>query len=48
MTARSDELVLEVEAPSPEKLERVQDIIAIHLRRFGARDGLAVDWNTAA
>lgn len=47
MTARPDELVLEVEATDPEKLGKVQDIIARHLERFGARDGLAVDWDTA-
>lgn len=46
MTARPDGLVLEVEATNPAKLERVQDIVAGHLERFGARDGLAVVWGS--
>ena len=46
MTARPDGLVLEVEATDPAKLQRVQDIVAGHLERFGARAGLAVVWDS--
>ncbi|MGH3088905.1 MAG: DUF2218 domain-containing protein [Rubrobacteraceae bacterium] len=44
MEARSDELVLAVEAPDGEKLARVEGIVGDHLEQFGKRDGLTVQW----
>jgi hypothetical protein len=37
-------LVLHAEAPSPEALDRVQDVIGRHLVKFGRRDELVVEW----
>ena len=39
-------LVLEAAADDEEALARVQDVLARHLERFGARRELAVRWST--
>jgi len=39
-------LVLEAEASDDESLARVQDVLARHLERFGARRELSVHWST--
>jgi hypothetical protein len=41
-------LVLLAEAPDPDSLARVQDILARHLERFGRRRELVVDWHAHA
>jgi len=38
-------LTLLAEAPDPDSLARVQDILARHLERFGRRRELVVDWH---
>ena len=38
-------LLLEATAPDPESLARVQDVLARHLERFGARRELSVHWS---
>jgi hypothetical protein len=37
-------LVLDVEAPDADGLAHVEDVVARHLERFGARRELAVTW----
>lgn len=44
LTARSDELVLRIEAVDAEKMGKVQYIVGDHLERFGKREGLSADW----
>ena len=39
-------LVLEASAADDESLARVQDVLARHLERFGARRELSVHWST--
>jgi uncharacterized protein len=39
-------LVLEAVAADDESLARVQDVLARHLERFGARRELSVHWST--
>ena len=43
--ARGGRLVLEADAPDDESLARVQDVLARHLERFGARRELVVHWS---
>ncbi|WOQ18596.1 DUF2218 domain-containing protein [Raineyella sp. W15-4] len=43
LSCRPDALVIELTA-SPDAVERLQDVVARHLVRFGARDELVVDW----
>jgi uncharacterized protein len=47
-TVRPEEgrLVLEAVASDDESLARVQDVLARHLERFGARRELAVHWSS--
>jgi uncharacterized protein len=40
-------LVLIAEAPDADGLAHVQDVLARHLERFGARHELVVTWDTA-
>lgn len=40
----NEKLVLIAEAEDAERLERVEDVVARHLVRFGEADGLSVDW----
>ncbi len=37
-------LTLRAQAPDPESLERVQDVLGRHLERFGQRNELVVTW----
>lgn len=41
---RADHLVLEATATDPEALALVEDVLARHLERFGARRALTVTW----
>jgi hypothetical protein len=41
-------LVLQATADTAENLAIVQDVVARHLMRFGARDGLVVTWTASA
>jgi uncharacterized protein len=41
-------LVVEASGTDRPALERVQRIVAKHLQRFGARDGLTVEWAPAS
>ena len=43
---REGVFVIEVSGSDQRALERVQRIITKHLQRFGARDGLTVEWST--
>jgi uncharacterized protein len=38
------QLVLEAEAPDEDSLAHVEDVLARHLERFGARNELVVTW----
>ena len=40
-------LTLRAEAPDEESLQRVEDLVADHLERFGKRDRLTVTWTPA-
>lgn len=44
MHASTDTLLLRVEAETEENLQRVQDIVARNIERFGRRDKLKVAW----
>ncbi|GAA4898540.1 hypothetical protein LX16_0920 [Stackebrandtia albiflava] len=44
MTATDTELRLEVSAADEPLLGRVEYVVADHLERFAARDGLTVEW----
>lgn len=46
--AKTDRLVLRVEAPDPESLARLEDVVARHLIRFGRRAELVVNWRPDA
>jgi uncharacterized protein len=46
--AKDDRLMLRVEAPDPESLARLQDVVARHLIRFGRRAELIVNWQSDA
>ncbi|MEY9776472.1 DUF2218 domain-containing protein [Arthrobacter sp. MW3 TE3886] len=37
-------LLLRATAPDAESLSRVEDVLARHLERFAAREGLKVEW----
>ena len=39
-------LHLRAQAPDPESLARVQDVLGRHLERFGQRNELVVSWQT--
>lgn len=45
---RDGELVLRASAATPEDLAHVQDVVARHLIKFGARAELSVSWGPAA
>jgi hypothetical protein len=47
LTPESGVLVLAAVADDEAALEHVQDVVARHLQRFGARAGLRVDWSPA-
>jgi len=47
MTASPEELILRVEAPDAERLEKARRVVGAHLERFGKREGLAVGWADA-
>jgi len=47
LTAAPDGLILRASADGAEGLARVQDVVGRHLERFGAREGLHVEWSTA-
>lgn len=44
LRAQPDVLTLRAEAPDEEKLRRVEELVADHLKRFGKRDRLRVPW----
>jgi hypothetical protein len=44
MQANPGTLTLRAEAPDEDNLERVQDLLADHVERFGSRDHLKVKW----
>lgn len=44
MQATPDTLTLRAEAADEENLQRVQDLVAGHLERFGRHDHLTVNW----
>jgi hypothetical protein len=44
MHAGTDALTLRVEATDEDSLQRMQDLLAADLARFGRRDQLTVDW----
>ena len=48
MEASAGTLTLRAEAADPENLQRVQDIVARDIERFGKRDHLTVTWNRPA
>jgi hypothetical protein len=48
LTAAPDALVLHAVAEGDEGLARVQDVVARHLERFAAREGLRVQWSGPA
>ncbi|ADD44154.1 DUF2218 domain-containing protein [Stackebrandtia nassauensis] len=48
MTAETDALVIDVEAPDAEMLGRVEHVVADHLERFASREGLSVEWRPAS
>ncbi len=43
----ADELVMRVTASTPGDLTTLEEIVGGHLVRFGFRDGLLVEWQTA-
>ena len=45
LQARADGLALQATAESAEDLERLTDVVARHLIRFGTKDELIVDWS---
>jgi hypothetical protein len=47
MHAGTDTLTLRVEATDEDSLQRIQDLLAGDLKRFGRRDHLTVNWQTA-
>jgi hypothetical protein len=46
--AKTDRLVLRVEAADPESLARLEDVLARHLIRFGRSAELVVNWQSDA
>lgn len=44
LTASDGVLALQVEADTPEQLERLESVMGSHLERFAFRDELAVVW----
>lgn len=44
LQVRPGELTLHADAPTAAGLAHVQDVLGRHLVRFGARDGLVVEW----
>jgi caffeoyl-CoA O-methyltransferase len=46
LTARTGQLMLEATADDTDSLAHVQNVVARHLERFGARAGLRVRWDT--
>jgi hypothetical protein len=47
LDAATEGLRLTAEADTEENLAHLQDVIARHLERFGAKDELAVAWSTS-
>ncbi|RJL24456.1 DUF2218 domain-containing protein [Bailinhaonella thermotolerans] len=47
LTATQDALLLTLRADQPGTLDRMRTLVAVHLERFGRRDGLTVDWSEA-
>lgn len=47
MQADPDALTLRADATDEDNLQRVQDLVAEHLERFGKRDQLKVTWQRA-
>ena len=45
LQARQDGLALQATAESADDLERLTDVVARHLIRFGSKDELIVDWS---
>ena len=48
LAAEPDALVLSASAADGAQLGHVQDVVARHLERFGARDGIQVRWSPPA
>lgn len=45
LTATADELVLAVDAPTPDQLATIQRILSSDFQRFGQRHGMRVNWS---
>ena len=48
LEAAEDALVLRTEAPDPDSLHRLEDVVARHLARFAFRENLEIAWHPAA
>jgi len=46
LTATPDELVLIVDAPTPNQLATIQAILGADFQRFGQRHGMSVTWSS--
>jgi hypothetical protein len=46
LTAAPDELILTVDAPTPDQLATIQAILSADFERFGQRHGMQVDWSS--
>jgi len=47
LTAGSADLRLEIEAPNPDDIERLANVVASHLVRFAFREEMHVEWREA-
>jgi len=45
LTATPDELILTVDAPTPDQLATIQTILGADFERFGQRHGMRVTWS---
>jgi uncharacterized protein len=48
LAADAEMLTLALEAPNPEDLEQLKDVVARHLLRFAFREALDIEWRTGA
>ncbi len=46
LKATPDELVLTVDAPTPDQLATIQTILGADFHRFGQRHGMRVNWSS--
>lgn len=45
LRAEDDALVMSIEAPGPEEVERIKAVVGDHLERFAWREKLTVAWD---